>query len=218
MKRFLDLSHTVHDGLVTYPGLPAPRVGEHLDRATSRQRYAPGTEFSIGKMELVANTGTYLDAPFHRYAGGSDLADLPLETLADLPGVVVRAPRGVRALGPELFAARRELEGCAVLVDTGWSEHFGTPAYGTGHPYLTGAAAELLVERRVTLVGIDSLNIDDTSTGERPVHSLLLEHDVRIVEHLTNLAALPDEGFRFFAVPVKVRGMGSFPVRAFAQL
>lgn len=216
MPRFLDLSHTIHDGLLTYPGLPVPRIGEHLDRASSRRHYASGTEFSIGRIEMVANTGTYLDAPFHRYPGGRDLAELPLETLADLPGVVARAPRGSRALGPELFAELGELRGRAVLVDTGWSRHFGTSAYGVGHPFLTRAAAELLVERGATLVGIDSLNIDDTSTGERPVHSLLLERDVRIVEHLTNLAALPDAGFRFFAVPVKVRGMGSFPVRAFA--
>ncbi len=217
MSRFVDLSHTIHDGLVTYPGLPAPKIGEYLDRATSRERYASGTEFSIGRIELVANTGTYLDAPFHRYEEGHDLAELPLETLADLPGLVVRAPRGVRALGAELFD-ERELTGRAVLVDTGWARHFGTPAYGSGHPFLTRAAAELLVERGAVLVGIDSLNIDDTATGERPVHSLLLERDVRIVEHLVNLERLPDDGFRFFAVPVKVRGMGSFPVRAFALL
>jgi kynurenine formamidase/8-oxo-dGTP pyrophosphatase MutT (NUDIX family) len=217
-RRLVDLSHTVHDGLVTYPGLPAPRVGEYLDRASSRQRYAPGTEFSIGRIELVANTGTYLDAPFHRYASGHDLAALPLDTLADLPGIVVRAVPGARALGAELFAglAERALAGAAILVATGWSRHFGTPAYGTGHPFLTREAAELLAERGVALVGIDSLNIDATDSGERPVHSLLLEHDVRIVEHLTGLDQLPGSGFRFFAVPVKVRGMGSFPVRAFA--
>jgi kynurenine formamidase len=215
MKRFVDLSHAIHDGLVTYPGLPAPRIGEHLTRAASRERYAPGTEFSIARIELLANTGTYLDAPFHRYEGGKDLAALELETLADLPGIVVRAPRGVRSIGAELLRGL-ELAGKAVLVDTGWSRHFGTPAYGTGHPFLTGSAAELLVEAGAVLAGIDSLNIDDTSTGERPVHSLLLERDVRIVEHLTNLEQLPDAPFRFFAVPVKVRGMGSFPVRAFA--
>ncbi len=215
--RFVDLSHTVHDGLVTYPGLPAPRIGEHLARAASRGHYAPGTEFSIAKIELVANTGTYVDAPFHRYEGGHDLAALPLETLADLPGLVVRAKEGQRALGPELFA-ERELAGCAVLVCTGWSRHFGTQAYASGHPFLTGAAAELLSARGAVLVGIDSLNIDDTAGGERPVHSLLLARGVRIVEHLTNLQALPETGFRFSAVPVKVRGMGSFPVRAFARL
>jgi kynurenine formamidase len=215
VKRLIDLSHAVHDGLVTYPGLPAPRISEHLTRAASRERYAPGTEFSIGRIELLANTGTYLDAPFHRYAEGKDLAELELETLADLAGVRVRAPSGARALEPSLFADH-ELAGRAVLVETGWSRHFGTPRYGSGHPFLTRAAAELLAERGAVLVGIDSLNIDDTASGERPVHTLLLERDVRIVEHLTGLDALPDGPFRFFAVPVKVRGMGSFPVRAFA--
>jgi kynurenine formamidase len=214
---FIDLSHTVYDGLVTYPGLPAPRISEHLDRRASRAHYAPGTEFSIGRIELVANTGTYLDAPFHRYAQGHDLSELPLETLADLPGVVVRVPRDRRAIGVEPFAAL-PVDGCAVLVDTGWSRHFGTPAYAAGHPFLTRDAAEHLAARGARLVGIDSLNIDDTATGERPVHSLLLERDVRIVEHLTGLDRLPDASFRFFAVPVKVRGMGSFPVRAFARI
>lgn len=215
--RLVDLSHTVYDGLVTYPGLPAPRITDHLDRASSRAHYAPGTEFAIAKIELVANTGTYLDAPFHRYAGARDLAELPLDTLADLPAIVVRSDHGRRAIDAECFEGRA-VAGRAVLVHTGWSAHFGTPAYGSGHPFLTRAAAERLVEGGARLVGIDSLNIDDTSGGERPVHSLLLEHDVRIVEHLTNLDALPDEGFRFYAVPPKVRGMGSFPVRAFARL
>jgi len=218
--RFLDLSHTVHHGLITCPGLPAPTIEEHLSREASRAHYAPGTEFSIASMRLVANTGTYLDAPFHRYPQGKDLAQLELESLADLEGHVVRAPRDRRALGPELFAelADRELAGRAVLVDTGWSRHFDTPVYGQGHPYLTAAAARWLVDAGVRLVGIDSLNVDDTAGGERPVHSLLLQHDVRLVEHLTALDRLPPCGFRFFAVPVKVQGMGSFPVRAFALL
>lgn len=218
-ERLIDLSHVIHDGLVTYPGLPAPSVGEHLDRVSSRAHYAAGTEFSIGKIELVANTGTYLDAPFHRFEGTRDLAELPLETLADLPGLVVRAPQGVRAIGPERFdGLPRDLTGHAVLVETGWSRHFGTEAYGSGHPFLTAAAAEDLAKRGSVLVGIDSLNIDDTVDGARPVHSLLLERDIRIVEHLTHLGALPDTGFRFYAVPIKVRGMGSFPVRAFARI
>jgi arylformamidase len=218
MPRFVDLSHTIHDGLVTYPGLPAARVGEHLDRQSSRAHYAQGTEFSIGRIEMVANTGTYLDAPFHRFEGGEDLAQLALESLADLPGVVVRVPEGVRAIGAERFADLGELRGHAVLVATGWSRHFGRAEYGVGHPFLTREAAERLVAGGVMLVGIDSLNIDDTAGGERPVHSLLLARGVRIVEHLTNLAALPERDFRFFAVPPKVRGLGSFPVRAFALL
>jgi kynurenine formamidase/8-oxo-dGTP pyrophosphatase MutT (NUDIX family) len=216
-RAFVDLSHTIHDGLVTYPGLPAPRIGAHLERVASRAYYAPGTEFSIARMELVANTGTYLDAPFHRYEGGRDLSELALETLAELPGVVARASERSRAIGPEAFDGL-ELAGRAVLVHTGWSRHFGTPAYASGHPFLTRAAAERVVAGGAALLGIDSLNVDDTADGERPVHSLLLARGVHVVEHLTNLRALSAAGFRFSAVPVKVRGMGSFPVRAFARL
>ena len=213
--RLVDLSHVVADGLVTYPGLPAPVVGEHLSREASRGRYAEGTTFHIGKIEMVANTGTYLDAPFHRFAAAPDLADLELAQLANLPGVVVDAPRGQRGIDLESVPTGG-LRGCAVLFRTGWSRHFGTPAYAEGHPFLTAAVAETLVARGAALVGIDSLNIDDTADGARPVHTALLRAGIPIVEHLTALASLPAEGFRFFAVPVKVRGMGTFPVRAFA--
>jgi len=219
--RLVDLSHAIHDGLVTYPGLPAPCIREHLDRASSRAHYAPGTEFSIARIDMVANTGTYLDAPFHRYESGRDVAALDLETLVELPGFLVRAPEGVRAIDAaalEAATGARELVGHAVLVATGWSRHFGTPAYGHGHPYLTRDAAAFLADRGAALVGIDSLNIDDISTGERPVHSLLLAREVHIVEHLNHLTALPDTGFRFSAAPPRVRGLGSFPVRAFARL
>jgi len=216
MTRLIDLSHAVRHGLVTYPGLPAPVVGEHLSRSASREHYAPGTEFQIGRIELVANTGTYVDAPFHRFAAGVDLAHLPLESLADLPGLVLRVPERVgRAIGPEIFTDL-VLAGRAVLVHTGFDAHFGTPAYGSGHPFLTRAAAELLVRERAALVGIDSLNIDDTTDGTRPAHTLLLGAGIPICEHLTNLGALPAQDFRFHAVPVKVEGLGSFPVRAYA--
>lgn len=209
----IDLSHIIQEGLVTYPGLPAPHICDFLSREESRRHYTGGTEFQIARIELVANTGTYVDAPFHRYADGVDVADLPLERLADLPGLVVRSdhPR----LGPEVFRGL-ELRGRAVLVQTGWDRHWATPTYLSGHPYLTREAAELLVEQGAALVGIDSLNIDDTTDGERPVHSLLLGAGIPIAEHLCNLASLPDGGFRFFAVPPRFRGVGTFPVRAFA--
>lgn len=216
VRRLVGLSHVVRDGLVTYPGLPAPRITDHLSREASRASYAPGTEFQIGRIEMVANTGTYVDAPAHRYAGGVDLAGLPLERVADLPGVVVdvRGSTG-RAIGPETFMAS-ETAGRAVLVLTGWSRHFGTPAYATGHPFLTGAAARHLADGGATLVGIDSLNIDDTTDGRRPAHSTLLGAGIPVCEHLTGLEALPTTGFRFSAVPVPVEGMGTFPVRAWA--
>lgn len=217
MSGLIDLSHVVADGMVTYPGLPVPVISDHLSRAGSHTRYAPGTEFQIGKIEMVANTGTYVDAPSHRYADGADLADLPLESLADIDGVVIRRVGTGRSVERDAFAGI-PVRGRAVLIHTGWDRHWGTPAYGSGNPFVSRAAAEYLVEQGARLVGIDSLNIDDTADGTRPAHTILLGARVTIVEHLTGLERLPDSGFRFFAVPVKVRGMGSFPVRAFARV
>jgi arylformamidase len=214
----IDLSHTVEHGMTTYPGLPGPIICDYLSREASRAHYAPGVEFQIGKIEMVANTGTYLDSPFHRYAGGKDLAQLPLECLADLDSVVVRVPQAAgRAIGRSAFQDL-ELEGKAVLVQTGWDVHWRTERYLSGHPFLTGDAAEYLVSQGVVLVGIDSLNIDDTSDPARPVHSALLGAEVPIVEHLCNLSRLPERDFRFFAVPAKVTGFGTWPVRAFGHV
>src|SRR5262245_16315421 len=211
----VDVSHVVEHGMVTYKGLPAPLVCDFLSREQSRSHYAPGAEFQIGKIEMVANTGTYLDAPFHRYANGKDLSQLPLERLANLQGVVVPADLSQgRAIGRGAFQGH-DLRGKAALVRTGWDAHWRTDRYFEGHPFLTKDAAEYLLEAGAALVGIDSLNIDDTADLSRPVHSLLLAAEVPIVEHLSGLRALPGEGFRFFAVPVKVKGMGTFPVRAF---
>jgi arylformamidase len=213
----IDLSHTVEHGMVTYKGLPAPLICDYLSREASRKLYAPGTEFQIGKIEMVANTGTYLDSPFHRYADGKDLSELPLEGLANLEAVVFRWEhrRGrERTIGPEVFEGR-EVRGKAVLVHTGWSDYWRTDRYFEGHPFLARDAAALLKEAGATLVGIDSYNIDDTGDLARPAHSVLLGAEIPIVEHMTGLDRLPDDGFRFFAVPVKVKGMGTFPVRAF---
>src|SRR5262245_3992100 len=213
--RLIDVSHTVEHGMVTYKGLPAPVVCDYLSREESRKIYAPGIEFHIGKVELVANTGTYLDSPFHRFADGADLAGLPMEHVADLDAVVLRwdLERG-RPSGAEAYGDL-DVRGKAGLVNTGWDTHWRTDRYFEGHPFLTGVAAESLRDRGAMLVGIDSLNIDDTADLSRPVHSALLRADIPIVEHLRGLGELPDRGFRFFAVPVKVRGMGTFPVRAF---
>jgi len=217
-ERFVDVSHAVEHGVVTYPGLPAPKICDFLSREASRARYAPGTEFQIGSIEMVANTGTYVDSPFHRFKNGRDLADLPLESLADLEGIVIDKENdrggGSRAIGPRSFEGY-DLRGKAVLVRTGFSARYGTEAYFEGHPFLTEEAARYLVQAGAALVGIDSLNIDDTADLRRPVHTALLGGEIPIVEHLANLAALPTSGFRFFAVPVKVRAFGTFPVRAF---
>ena len=216
--RFVELSHPIEAGMVTYPGLPGPVLSDHLSREASRANYAEGTTFQIGRIDMVANTGTYVDAPFHRFESGADLAGLPLERLAMVPGVVVDATsRRSRALDADLFAGLPVWDR-AVLVRTGWDVHWRTPRYADGHPYLTRDAARALVDGAAALVGIDSLNIDDTNDLARPVHTLLLEAGIPIVEHLCNLGLLPAEDFRFTALPAPVRGMGSFPVRAYARV
>jgi len=214
-RTLVDVSHVIESGMVTLKGFPAPVVCDYLTREESRSRYSAGTDFYIGRIDMIANTGTYVDAPFHRYEGGADIAELPLESLADLEGTVVVAPRGGRAVGPDAFAGR-EVRGRAVLVRTGWDRHWGSDAYFEGHPFLTRDAAAHLAAAGAALVGIDSLNIDDTDDGERPVHTILLGAGIPVAEHLRGLDRLPESGFRFFAVPAKVRAMGTFPVRAFA--
>jgi kynurenine formamidase len=214
MPRLVELSHVIGHGTVTYPGLPAPVVDDYLSFDDSHERYAPGTEFAIGRVTLVANTGTYLDTPAHRYRDGSDLAELPLDRCADLPAVVVDCP--VPAVEADHLGGVAA-EGAAVLLRTGWDAHWATERYGEpGHPYLTAAGARWLADRGAALVGIDSVNIDDTATGERPAHTTLLGAGIPVVEHLTGLAALPATGARFFAVPPLFRGLATFPVRAFA--
>ncbi len=267
--RLIDLSHTIEAGMITYKGLPAPVICDYLSREASRAMYAEATEFHIGRIEMVANTGTYVDAPFHRFADGPDMSGLELASLADLPGVVVRVagregpggrddPRGPegragrewphgsgqlegsdgsdnpdrsrgragregfaelngRAIGPEAFESH-DLRDRAVLVHTGWAAHWRTDRYFEGHPYLTEDAAIYLRDHGAVLVGIDSYNIDDTGDLRRPVHTILLGAGIPIVEHMRGLEQLPVTGFRFSAVPVKVKGLGSFPVRAYARL
>ena len=217
MARLIDLSHEIEHGMVTYRGLPVPAIKDWLSREASEERYAPGTTFQIGKIDMLANTGTYIDAPFHRYRDGADVAGYPLEAVADLPGIVVRATdTGARAIDVSRFG-RDDLKGKAVLLHTGWDRHWRTDTYASGqHPFVPRETADYLVRAGAALVGIDSLNIDDDKDGTRPAHTILLGAGVAIVEHMTNLAALPDGAFTLFAVPPKVKAMGSFPVRAFA--
>jgi arylformamidase len=216
-SRLVDLSHTITHGMTTYPGLPGPVICDYLSREASRGRYAPGVEFQIGKIEMVANTGTYVDSPFHRYGDGADLSALSLDSLADLDAIVVRAPGGVRAVDLDAFRGV-EVGGRAVLVHTGWDVHWGSPRYLSENPFLTAAVAEHLAREGAALVGIDSLNIDSLDDTARPVHSTLLGAGIPIAEHLTGLAGVPDRGFRFSAVPAKVAGVGTWPVRAYARL
>jgi kynurenine formamidase len=219
-RRVVDLAHPITEGMVTYPGIPAPTLGTHLSFDDAAAVYAPGTEFTIGMITLSSNTGTYLDTPAHRYRDGDDLAAVPIERLVDLDGVVVRVADGLTGDGPPavdaLAFAPFDVAGRAVLVETGHARHWGTDAYAHDHPYLTPAAADWLVEHGAALVGIDSLNIDGTHTGERPVHTRLLGAGIPVVEHLTGLDGLPPSGFRFSAPPPKVAGLGTFTVRAFA--
>ncbi|SCF36502.1 Kynurenine formamidase [Micromonospora viridifaciens] len=218
-RRLVELSHVITDGMTTLPGWPAPRITDWLTREASQANYAPGIEFHVARIDMIANTGTYLDTPAHRWVDGADLTGTPLGRLADLPGIVVRVPAGTRAVD-RLMLAPYDVAGRAVLLHTGWDAHFGTERYaGPDAPYLTGDGADWLVEAGATLVGIDSINIDDmtpAAAGERPAHSTLLAAGIPIVEHLTGLGDLPPEGFRFTAAPPMVAGMGTFPVRAFA--
>jgi kynurenine formamidase len=209
----IDLSHTIEHGMITYRGLPAPLICDYLSREASRNLYAEGTEFHIGRIDMVANTGTYLDSPFHRYADGKDLSELPLTSLAGLEGVVVRCE--AMSITRDAFEGL-DLQNKAVLVQTHWDRHWRTDAYFEGHSFLTEDAALFLKQSGVKLVGMDSYNIDDTRGKTRPVHSTLLGAEIPIVEHMTGLEQLPDAGFRFFAVPPKVKAFGTFPVRAFA--
>lgn len=217
-KKLIDLSHTIEHGLVTYKGLPAPIICDYLSREDSRKTYAPGTEFQIGKIEMVSNTGTYIDCPFHRYAHGKDLSEVEVTSLADLPALVVRANYKQTQAIDESFFLDKEVGGKAVLVHTGWAEHWNTEQYFEDHPFVTAEAARYLVEHGAKLVGIDSVNIDDTRGNARPVHSQLLQAEVLIVEHLCNLEQVPDTGFTFSALPPKFKGVGTFPVRALARL
>jgi len=215
---FIDLSHTIEHGLVTYKGLPAPIVCDYLSREDSRKFYEEGTEFQIAKIEMVANTGTYLDCPFHRFENGKDLSEVLLDRLVDLEGILVRVDyRKTTAITIDHFK-NKDLRNKAVLVNTGWDIHWNTDHYYTHHPFLTKEAAEYLKDKGAKLVGIDSHNIDDTSGKSRPVHTTLLRAEILIVEHLCNLSSLPEEGFTFSAVPPKFKGVGTFPVRAFAVI
>jgi kynurenine formamidase len=216
-RRLIELSHQIRHGMVTYPGLPGPELSDYLPRSASPARYGPGTEFHIGRISMVANTGTYLDSPFHRFAGATDVAGLPLESVADLDGVVVRIGAARRTIDLDALASY-DVGGRAVLVHTGWDRYWGSDRYGARNPYLTAAAADWLVEQQAGLVGIDSVNIDDTSDPARPVHTALLAAGIPIVEHLCGLDQLPPSGFRFHAAPPPVVGIGTFPVRAYAVI
>jgi arylformamidase len=217
-RKLIDVSHEIEAGMITYPGLPAPIISDHLSRKASEGNYATGTTFQIGHIEMIANTGTYVDAPFHRFAGGADLAGLPLERLADLPGVVIEATQRQDRAVDVSQVRRSDLRGRAVLIRTGWDVHWRTPRYGENAPFLTRHAAEFLAAVQPALVGIDSVNIDNMLDGTRPVHSLLLDAGIPIAEHLCNLEKLPPSGFRFHCVPIKFRGVGTFPVRAYAVI
>ena len=216
-RRLIDVSHTVEHGMVTYKGLPAPIICDWMSREQSRAKYAPGTEFQIGRIDMVANTGTYIDSPFHRYETGRDLSELPLESVADVDCVVVRIEPGRTAIDTVPLSASA-VNGRAVLFHPGWDRHWRTDAYFEGHPHLTERAAQWLVSAGAIIAGIDSFNIDSVATGERPVHSVLLGADIPIVEHMCGLGGAPSTGGKFTAVPVKVKGFGTFPVRAFVAV
>jgi kynurenine formamidase len=218
MHRLVELSHPIHDGMVTYPGLPGPEITEHLGREAAERSYGAGVTFQIGRISMVANTGTYLDSPFHRFPGGADLSALPLQRLAHLEGVVVRMAGRERVVEPAHLEGL-EVRDRAVLIHTGWDVHFGTERYAGGEaPFLGAPATRWLVAHGAALVGIDAVNMDDRADLSRPAHTQLLAAGIPIVEHLCGLGQLPDLGFRFHAAPPRVRGFGTFPVRAYAVI
>jgi len=216
-QKLIDLSHEVEHGMITYKGLPAPIICDYLSREESRKHYADGVTFNIGKIEMVANTGTYVDSPFHRFADGIDLSELPLESLADLEGIVIHVQEYGRAIPAGAFN-RVDITGKAVLIHTGWSRHWRTDQYFEGHPFLTREAAQSIADSGAAFVGIDTYNIDDITDGTRPAHTILLGNRIPICEHMCGQENLPDHGFRFHAAPVKVKAFGTFPVRAYAVL
>ncbi|WP_332633785.1 cyclase family protein [Halalkalibacter flavus] len=216
-KAFIDLSHTIEDGLITYKGLPAPIICDYLSREESRKHYEKGTEFQIGKIEMVSNTGTYVDVPFHRYPDGKDLSETTIDKMAGLEGIIVHVDENNKEIDEELFYDF-DIEGKAVLIHTGWDKHWNTDQYFENHPYLTERAAKYLVNKQAALVGIDSVNIDDTSGRARPIHTILLGQEILIVEHMCNLKGLSNKDFLFYAVSPKIKGFGTFPVRAFAEI
>jgi kynurenine formamidase len=217
-KRIVDLSHVIEHGMTTYKGLPGPHICDFWERESTAANYDDGSTFQIGRIDMVANTGTYLDTPFHRYADGKDLAELPLRSLADLPAILVRRPWQTALVTDAADLQSLDVRGKAVLVHTGWDQHWRTEGYFGEHPYLTAEAADWLASHGTALVGIDSCNIDNMHVRARPVHTRLLGAEIPICEHMTNLGELPGDGFRFTAAPPKVRGMGTFPVRAYAVL
>ena len=216
-KKLIDLSHTIEEGMITYKGLPAPLICDFLSREESKNHYEEGTEFVIGQINMCSNTGTYIDSPFHRYADGKDLSQLELQQLASVEGVKITVAESSQFVDIEQLQGV-DVRGKAVLIETNWSRHWNTDQYFEGHTYVTEAAAIYLRDQGAVIVGIDTYNIDDTSGKTRPVHTTLLGADIPIVEHMCNLADVPDSGFKFYAVPVKVKQFGTFPVRAFAEV
>jgi kynurenine formamidase len=217
MGKLVELNHVLEDGMMAYPGLPQPKIGAFRDHQESRPFYKDQAEFYLGKVDMVCNLGTYLDSPFHRYPDGTDLSQIPLKMVAGVPGVIfdaaVSSNRSIALDGDE-----SEFHGRAVLIRTGWDRRWGTESYWELGPYLSEESIELLIRSKVTLVGVDFWNVDDTMDPARPAHTRLLASNILIVEHLCNLSALPRTDFRFFAVPLRIVRGASFPVRAFAEI
>jgi arylformamidase len=217
-RTIIDLSHRIEAGMVTNPGMPVPEFFDHLTRDEAERVYAPGVRFHIGRISMIANTGTYIDSPFHRYDDATDLSGLAMNAIADVPGVVVRVANTGRRAIDVADLEHIDVKGRAVLIHTNWAQHWRTERYGIEARFLTAAATQWLVDQGAALVGIDSLNVDDIGDPQRPAHSGLLGAGIPIVEHMCALDAMPDDGFRFHAAPPAVVGFGTFPVRAYAVI
>ena len=215
--KLIDISHSIEEGLITYKGLPAPIICDYLSREDSRSHY-DGETFHIGRVDMVVNTGTYIDCPFHRYADGKQFTDINLERLVNIPAAMVRKHHSESKEVGLADIENLSVEGKAVLINTGWDEYWEQDTYFEFNPYLSLEAAEFLRDQGAVLVGIDSLNIDDTRSKSRPVHSVLLRENILIIEHLCNLIQIPDnQDIKVSAAPPRIEGVGSFPVRVYVE-
>lgn len=218
---YIDLSHSIENGTVTYPGDPPALIELTLDRKLTSKLNGGGTTsgVEINTIKMVSTSGTYIDAPYHVFEDGKKIKDYPIEKLVNLPSIVVKIPENRNYFDVQDISGIN-VKGKAVLFFSGHDKFFMTPEYGKNAPYLTIELANILVEKGAIFVGIDSPLIDNMEKQSElgiPVHYKLLGADIPICEDLANLELLPTDGFTITALPAKV-ALESFPARVFATV